>query len=452
MNSKIDFVNGKTGTSLLKMVMPLLMAMFLTMAYNMVDSLWVGNLLGENAYAALADSTALILILNAIAMGAGNGIAILIAHVVGAGEKEKAERMVGVVVFLSVLFSAVIMILAEVLLPAILRALQTPQEIFNDAYGYLSIYLLGYVFLYLYVQFTSIFRAYGDPMLQMKGMFFTTLFNAVIDPFLIRLMGLNGAAWATVLSEVLCLGYAILYYRKKKLFSIDMKGIWKEHAYVTQILSDAIPSALQQCMPAISSAVMVVLVSSFGVTSIAAYGVTNKLEIFLFYPAMAMNMALVTSVGQCAGAGRIDRVKDYMKFACLIGSIFVGVVSVLIIPFAGQLSHLFVPADAAAEIVKRFFSIISIGYVMYMLTSCFLGELSGLGKPGFSMLLFFVYYIVVRVPLASVFVRTSLGLDGIWVSILISHVLAAVLAGIVAVKNLAGDVSVFHQNGENASD
>ena len=149
MNSKIDFVNGKTGTSLLKMVMPLLM--------------WVGNLLGENAYAALADSTALILILNAIAMGAGNGIAILIAHVVGAGEKEKAERMVGVVVFLSVLFSAVIMILAEVLLPAILRALQTPQEIFNDAYGYLSIYLLGYVFLYLYVQFTSIFRAYGIP-------------------------------------------------------------------------------------------------------------------------------------------------------------------------------------------------------------------------------------------------------------------------------------------------
>ena len=289
-------------------------------------------------------------------------------------------------------------------------------------------------------------------MLQMKGMFFTTLFNAVIDPFLIRLMGLNGAAWATVLSEVLCLGYAILYYRKKKLFSIDMKGIWKEHAYVTQILSDAIPSALQQCMPAISSAVMVVLVSSFGVTSIAAYGVTNKLEIFLFYPAMAMNMALVTSVGQCAGAGRIDRVKDYMKFACLIGSIFVGVVSVLIILFAGQLSHLFVPADAAAEIVKRFFSIISIGYVMYMLTSCFLGELSGLGKSGFSMLLFFVYYIVVRVPLASVFVRTSLGLDGIWVSILISHVLAAVLAGIVAVKNLAGDVSVFHQNGENASD
>ena len=372
MNSKIDFVNGKTGTSLLKMVMPLLMAMFLTIAYNMVDSLWVGNLLGENAYAALADSTALIL--NAIAMGAVNGIAILIAHVVGAGEKEKADRMVGVVVFLSVLFSAVIMILAEVLLPAILRALQTPQEIFNDAYGYLSIYLLGYVFLYLYIQFTSIFRAYGDPMLQMKGMFFTTLFNAVIDPFLIRLMGLNGAAWATVLSEVLCLGYAILYYRKKKLFSIDMKGIWKEHAYVTQILSDAIPSALQQCMPAISSAIMVVLVSSFGVTSIAAYGVTNKLEIFPFYPAMAMNMALVTSVGQCAGADRIDRVKDYMKFACLIGSIFVGVVSVLIILFAGQLSHLFVPADAAAEIVKRFFSIISIGYVMYMLTSCFLGE------------------------------------------------------------------------------
>lgn len=91
MKSKIDFVNEKTGRSLIRMTMPLLMAMFLTMAYNLVDSLWVGNLLGENGYAALTDSTALILILNAIAMGAGNGVSILVAQLVGADNTKKQK-------------------------------------------------------------------------------------------------------------------------------------------------------------------------------------------------------------------------------------------------------------------------------------------------------------------------------------------------------------------------
>lgn len=434
MKSKIDFVNEKTGRSLIRMTMPLLMAMFLTMAYNLVDSLWVGNLLGENGYAALTDSTALILILNAIAMGAGNGVSILVAQLVGADNTKKTEGVIATVVFISSCFAVGLTAMAEIFLPGILKMLKTPAEIRNDAYAYLSIYLLGYTAIYLYMQFTSVFRAFGDPIFQMKGMFFTTVFNAVIDPILIKRMGLTGAAWATVLSEVLCLVYAIWYYKRKKLFTMDFHGM--KAAYGKELLKDVVPSALQQCMPAISSAVMLTLVSSFGVTTIAAYGVTSKLEVLLFYPAMAVNMALVTIVGQCVGAGRRDRVKDYMKCACLYGSIFTGITSLFVIIFAEQLSWMFVRESAAAGIVKNFFCIVSVGYVCYMLTSCFLGQISGQGKPGFSMLLFFIYYIVVRIPLAMILVHTLLELNGIWTAILISHILAAALAFLIAYRNL----------------
>lgn len=157
---------------------------------------------------------------------------------------------------------------------------------------------------------------------------------------------------------------------------------------------------------------------------------TNKLEILLFYPAMAMNMGLTTIAGQCFGAGRKDCVRDYQKAGLMIGGTFTTITTVLVVIFAKELSGLFVGSQQAAEIVENFFRIISIGYTMYMITNCFLGIISGSGKPGISMLLFFIYYIVIRIPLAVIFAHSSMGLNGIWRAILISHVIAALAAGI----------------------
>ena len=84
MKSKIDFINGKTTESLLKLFIPLMLAMTLTMAYSMVDSLWVGNLLGEAGMSALTASTALVLVMNSLSMGVGNGVSVMIAQLVGA--------------------------------------------------------------------------------------------------------------------------------------------------------------------------------------------------------------------------------------------------------------------------------------------------------------------------------------------------------------------------------
>lgn len=428
MKSKTDFVNEKTVKSLLLMVMPLLAAMILTMAYNLVDSLWVGNLLGESGYAALTNSTAIVLILSAVAMGCSNGIAILVSQTVGARKKEEADGIISTMVLLSCGFSVVVTMILEAVLKPILRIMNTPAELYDGAYEYLSIYLIGYVAIFTYMQFTAVFRSFGDPVFQMKGMLFTTIFNGVLDPIMIKALGFAGAAWATVFSEILCVIYSIYYYRKKKMFRLDFQKI--SLSYVKPILGCAIPSTVQQCMPAISSAAMLFLVTQYGVTAIAAYGVTNKLEILLFYPAMAMNMGLTTIAGQCFGAMRKDRVKDYQKAGLIIGCAFTAITTIFVVTFADNLSGLFVDSLQAAAIVKQFFQVVSIGYVMYMVTSCYLGIISGLGKPGISMLLFFLYYIVIRIPMATILVHSSLGLNGIWVAILISHVIAAIIAGI----------------------
>lgn len=430
MKSKINFMNGNVTKNLFQMFIPLFLAMVLTMMYNLVDSLWVGNMLGETGYAALTSSTAFILILNGIAMGAGNGVSILIAQAVGKKDTARAEKIIATALIMATVFSVSVTIAAECFLVPILQVIGTPDTIMPDAYGYLSIYLLGYFLLFVYMQFSAIFRSYGDPVFQMKGMIFCTVINAIIDPVLIHWIGLTGAAWATVFSELICFIYPFIYLKKHALFLIKLKSY--SNKVVIQILKNTVPAALNNCIPAISSATMVSLVSAYSLNTIAAYGITSKIEIFLFYPAMAMNMALTSIIGQCFGAKDKERTKQYLKSGITYGGMLSCVSTILVCVFAGTLSMLFVRSAEDARIVEGFFKIISVGYVCYMVTSCFLGKCSGEGKPEWAMLLMIIYYIIIRIPLAVMLSHTTLGLNGIWTAILVSHVAALIIAVLVS--------------------
>ena len=133
MNSKIDFINGNTKRSLLKMFMPLLAAMTLTMIYSMVDSFWVGNILGEHGMSALTAGTAIVLIMNSLSMGMGNGISVMVAKLVGAGEKDRIPGAIATIISVSAVISLLLCIAGEFLVGPTLKLMGTPEEIFKDA-------------------------------------------------------------------------------------------------------------------------------------------------------------------------------------------------------------------------------------------------------------------------------------------------------------------------------
>lgn len=431
MKQKIDFVNGDTGKSLLKMVMPLFMAMILMLAYNLVDSIWVGNLLGESGYAALTTAGSISILLYAITTGIGNGTSVVISQLVGAGDRKKANEAIMTSIVMSIVFAVAVIAVLECLLNQLLMVFQTPDDIYSDAKDYLAIFLIGYVAIFIYMQLTSIYRSFGDPVFQMKGMLMGTIVNIVADPLFIKAFGIKGAAIATVFSQVLCLLFAIIYGKKKAYFSLNLKELNGSRAF--SILKTVVPTSAQSCVPAISSMVMVILVNQFDVTTIAAYGVVKNIENILFYPAMAMNMALITIIGQLYGAKRKDRIKAYMKTALIDGALMEIVLTVLVLVFSTQISMAFVREAAVAVIVSHGLKIIGVGYLCYMLTNIFTAKMAGMGKVNLSMILMFVYYIVIRVPLAIILIRGSLQLDGMWIAILISH-LAAVLLAFLADK------------------
>ena len=265
----------------------------------------------------------------------------------------------------------------------------------------------------------------------MKGMLLGTLINLVADPVFIKALGISGAAVATVLSQILCLIFAILYGRKKAYFALTLKGVSMEQLFL--FLKTVIPASAQNCIPALSSMIMVILVNSFDVTTIAAYGVLKNIENILFYPAMAMNMALIAIIGQLYGAKRDDRIRDYMQAALRIGVLIEAVLTGFVLIFSSNISMAFVKETAVAEIVSHGLLIIAIGYVCYMITCIITAKLSGMGKVNLSMALMFIYYIVIRIPLASVLIHSSLGLDGMWTAFVISHISAVILAYLVSV-------------------
>ena len=428
MPTKIDFIGGNTKRCLMAMALPMIAAMFLNMMYNLVDSLWIGNLLGETAYAALTNSTPIILILTSVAMGATNGVSILISQAIGAKDKKKAESLIATSFCVAVTFSLLVTILLEIFLPGILKALNTPAETYDMAYSYLAIYILGYLAVYLYLYFTAVLCSFGNSMFQAVAMLVSTILNAVFDPVFIHFIGFHGAAIATLLSQMICLLFMLIYLKKKKLFTFKVSAFNCND--VLLLIQKAIPSVIQQSIPAISTTSLTALVSTYSVTAIAAYGVTGKLETILFYPAMALNMVLTTIIGQCAGGARYDRAKDYLKCALGYGGGLLVILSVLVVGFSKQLSGLFVRSSDVAVIVGTYFLIVSIGYVLNTVTNCYLGALNGMGKPSKSMFLMIFYYIVVRIPLAYLLSYLGFGLNGIWVAVLFSHVVASIAAAI----------------------
>ena len=434
MNTKIDFVNGSTGKSLFKMVMPLFMATVLMLAYTLVDSIWVGNLLGESGYAALTTASSVSLILYALTSGMGTGTSILVSQLVGKNDRKKTDEMIGTAIVSSFVFSLIVVVVLECFLNRILVAFNTPAEIYNDAKSYLAIFLLGFAAIFIYMQLTSIFQSFGDPAFQMKGMLFGTLVNAVADPLFIKAFGISGAAISTVVSKFFCLLLAVIYGMKKSYFTLTFKGLNLKN--ISHFLKTVIPASIQNCIPAISSMIMVILVNRFDVTTIAAYGVVKNIENILFYPAMAMSMALITIIGQLYGAKRNDRIKDYMDIAIKSGAVIEVILISLVLIFSKYISLAFVKEAAVAEIVSHGLKIISIGYLCYMITSIFSAKLAGIGKVKLSMILMFVYYIAIRVPLAAVFIGTSLALDGMWIAILVSHLAAMLIAYFISRKGL----------------
>lgn len=428
----IDFLKGCTYKNLLAIFIPLLFAFFLNIAFDINDSLWIGNLIGEKALAAQTVSMPLILLYNSVCMGITGGIGILLSQAVGAKKQDRIDALTATSAVSVLILSLVITLFCELFINNIISIVNTPAGIYNMAKGFLCIHILSFPFVMMYMYFSAVLRSNGNSTLQLFAIIYCTLLNAVLDPIFINIMGMNGVAVATVISEGAMMIYVFIYCKKHKFINLRLKDFRVKTFY--SIVSKAVPSTIQQSLPAISTSFVTSLVAGFGLVSIAGFGTAGKIETLLLYPSMAMNMALTAAAGQCFGARNYKKARDYTKWGTIIGSGILVIITLIVTIFSGGFAEMFGADSAVRHVVIVYFQIIALGYVFNMITNSMLGAVNGAGKPAAAMFLMIFYYIVVRMPLAKLLSMTWLGISGIWIAVLASHI-AAALASVIYYKH-----------------
>lgn len=434
----IDFLNGNENKNLFALFAPLLLAFFFSMAFDINDSLWIGNLLGQKALAAQTVSMPLILLYNSLCMGATGGVGILLSQAIGAKEKDRIDGFIAASAVGMLIFSLLIAVFCEIYIDGILSMVNTPAEIYEMAKEFLRIHILSFPFAMIYMYLSAVLRSYGNSIMQLIAIILCTLLNAVFDPIFIHFMGMNGVAAATVISEFIMMIIVIAYCRKNKILSVHLKLFHLKT--LLEIISKAVPSMIQQSLPAVSTTFVTSLVAGFGVTSISGFGTAGKMETLLLYPPMAMNMALTSAAGQCFGAQNCKKAKEYTKWAVIMGAGILISLTLIVTIFSKNIAALFGADNAVKQVVSSYFAIIAIGYVCNIITNSMLGTVNGAGKPAAAMCLMIFYYIVVRMPLAKILSMTSLRLNGIWIAVLVSHIAAAAASTIYCTKLFRKDL------------
>lgn len=193
----------------------------------------------------------------------------------------------------------------------------------------------------------------------------------------------------------------------------------------------SVPTVIQQCAPSLSSTVLTACVNGFGIAAMAGYEVVGKLDMLLYFPPMVLNMVLTPIIGYCVGGRRQDRAKDYVRFSIKLSLALTGIFGILLLLFAGEVSGIFgCSADAQAVVQHCMYFLVG-GYMFNAVTQCFMGCINGYGHPANGMVISILNHIVIRIPFSIWLSGTVLGLDGIWLTLLLSFVAAFVCALII---------------------
>ncbi|NMM64568.1 MATE family efflux transporter [Clostridium sp. P21] len=422
-----DFTTGDIKSHILKFAVPMVIGLFLTMGYTIINTIWIGNLLGKEAMAATSVSFPITFILIAIATGSTTAISILISRNYGAKNFNTINKIIETSFSLFSILAVVLISLVFIFKNELLNLMGTPKEIFNMASSYLGVLLFATFINYIYSVINSILSGIGDTKTSVKFLILSTIVNAILDPFLIMKFKLNGAAGASLVSGSIAIISAIICLKRKKLqIDIIPKRFGFNKKIVLEILKMGMPSTIQQCLMPISLIFITSFISRFGADAIAAYGAASKVDYLAIMPGMAIGTAASVITGQNIGANKLERVKDVLKWGIIINFTTLALVAILVTIFPNQILMAFARDSKILVIGSTYLRINAVGYLIFSVTYVTNGIITGSGKTMVTMTISAVTLLLFRVPLANFMSQTSIGIKGIWYAILITSVFSTI--------------------------
>lgn len=436
----VDMTVGKPWEDIVIFTVPMLLGNIAQQLYNTVDSVVVGQFVGDNALAAVGSAGPILNLLIVLFVGISMGSGIMVSQYLGARNKEALSKTIGTSIVLTALASLLVMVAATLAARPLLELLSTPETIIDWCASYLRIMFLGIAGMAFYNILSGILRGLGDSMSALLYLLVASGLNIVLDLlFVVRFdMGVAGVSLATVIAQAVS---ALLCIRRltklQELFTMEWKYVRLFKKYASGIIRLGVPSGLTQAIMSMAMLVVQSLTNSFGELFIAANVIVMRVDGFAMMPNFSFGTAMTTYAGQNVGAGEHKRVSEGAKQGTIMAMGTSAVIVALILIFGRYLMRIFTNTPELVELSMNMMRILAIGYVAVAVTQTLSGVMRGAGDTMTPMWISLVSTIVIRVPVAYGLVyltKTPELPQGqracVFISLLISWVLGAVITSI----------------------
>lgn len=442
--SNIEFItNGNITDVIFKLSIPLMISNLIKTLYGITDGIYVARISSED-YAATSFTWPVLYLFIAVGLGVSVAATSLMSQRLGARKLKDCSIYAVHTLILTTVLGVIFSILGVITAPFIVRWMGATGSFEYKSYIFLAINSVGLLFDMIFFGYQSILNSQGRTKSMTIISTISSITNVVIDPFFIfdnvlgipgLNMGLAGAAWATVISKVLLVIFAIRVVKKESEIEVSFKNFKLDMGIIKHIFSIAIPASLGSSGEAIGFTVLNGFIQSYGTTTLAAFSMGNRLSDIFNQGAIGIGMALTSITGQNMGAGKKERSKDIFKRANVIITFFSLASAIIILLFKDQLLSIFIKDRSDIELWRQaseymYFSAIITFFMGYF--SAINGFFQGVGKTKLTMYLSLARLWVLRLPLIMILKSlTNLGSTGIWISMLVSNALTVIVGFII---------------------
>lgn len=425
-----DFTTGNVLKQMTVFSLPIMLTNLLQVSYQFIDSLWVGNLIGANALGAVAIASTVLFSILALILGINSATLTILSQQKGKGDEEGLKRYLNAFVVILFGMSLVLGVVGYVLAEPLLRLLGTPEVMLQPAKSYLQINFIGISFLFGYNFIGTVLRALGDSKTPLQFVLAAVLLNTVLDPLFIAVfdLGIEGAAYATVLSQGLAFLYGMTVILRNKAVPFSRPAIpGAKESWL--ILKLGIPSALQ--MVVISAGMMAIMsvVNSMGEHVVAGFGAAQRLESILLIPSLALGSAVNSMSGQNIGIQRWDRVHLIARYSIIMNTVVMLVIALLVVLLADFGVGLFLEEEAARSFGGQYLRTIAFLFPFLGINFVLNGIVRASGAMVPVLVLNFISFWVLRFPLTYYF-STLWGELGIGLGMGASFVISSIVAAL----------------------
>lgn len=367
-----DMTNGSPSKHILGFAVPMLFGMLFQQFYNLVDTIIVGKTLGVEALAGVGATGSINFMIIGFCMGVCNGFVIPVAQCFGAKKPADLRKYVFNGYICSIVFAIVLTLASVIFCRRILIILNTPADIIDHAYNYIVVIFIGIPTVFLYNMVSGVIRSLGDSKTPVVFLVLSSIINVVLDFFLILVckMGVAGAGWATVTSQLISGLTCLIYmYKKYDILKGDKSERVLDRRFITNLCMNGVPMGLQYSITAIGSTILQAAVNTLGSTYVAAMTAGSKMFNFTCCPFDALGSTMATYAGQNVGAAKIKRLGQGVRSAMIIGSVY-SVLSLIALYFTTDyIALLFVNASET--------TIIALTRQFILASACFYIPLTG---------------------------------------------------------------------------